>query len=222
MFYINFLKNDKQKVKTSKLFFLLKLFSFNEDFTLIFFKLKKVKLSFLYIFFFLKTFCVRVNIQISTIFLLNYKQLQINAVKKYKNSTNFIKTVSFIKEFLTNPIYKPANLNTHVDVQNKQIEFHFLRKNKVFNKGRYSRCRQNYRTGVYLCMYLSIISIFGLYFWFLKFSFNFSYLWWFFILFVGSFFLPKTIKYRLYTPQGLFKSFSATLNWVYFLVKSVF
>jgi hypothetical protein len=28
----------------------------------------------------------------------------------------------------------------------------FLRKVKIFNKGRYSRNRQNYRTGVYLCL----------------------------------------------------------------------
>ena len=221
MFYINFLKNNKQKVKTIKLFSLLKLFSFNEDLNLIFFKSKK-KNIFLYFFFYLKTFNVCINIQTTTIRPLDYVSLQINSIKKYKNPLNLTQTVSFVKVFLTNPIYKPANLNTYVNLQNQQIEFHFLRKNKVFNKGRYSRCRQNYRTGVYLCMYLSIISIFGLYFWFLKFSFNFSYLWWFFILFVGSFFLPKIIKYRLYTIQGIYKSFSATLNWVYFLIKSVF
>ena len=46
----------------------------------------------------------------------------------------------------------------------EKLETMFLRKNRVYNKGRYSRCRQNYRTGVYLCMYLSVISIFGLYY----------------------------------------------------------
>jgi hypothetical protein len=72
----------------------------------------------------------------------------------------------------TSSIYKNISL---FDINN--VELQFLRKNKVYNKGRYSRCRQNYRTGVYLCMYLSIVSIFGLYYWFFKFSFNFSYLW---------------------------------------------
>jgi hypothetical protein len=59
----------------------------------------------------------------------------------------------------TSSIYKNINLFSFGD-----IEFQFLRKNKVYNKGRYSRCRQNYRTGVYLCMYLSVASIFGLYY----------------------------------------------------------
>ena len=91
-------------------------------------------------------------------------------------------------------------------------EFQFIRKNKVYNKGRYSRCRQNYRTGVYLCMYLSIVSIFGLYYWFFKFSFNFSYLWWFFIGFLISFLFPKIIKYRLYEPITTIKLFCSFFN----------
>jgi hypothetical protein len=40
----------------------------------------------------------------------------------------------------------------------------FLRKSKIFNKGRYSRNRQFYRTGVYWCLYLSIILFTGLYY----------------------------------------------------------
>jgi hypothetical protein len=31
----------------------------------------------------------------------------------------------------------------------KHFQILFIRKNRVFNKGRYSRNRQNYRTGVY-------------------------------------------------------------------------
>ena len=89
----------------------------------------------------------------------------------------------------------------------EKLETMFLRKNRIYNKGRYSRCRQNYRTGVYLCMYLSVISIFGLYYWFFKFSFQFTYLWWVFIVFVGSFFVPKIIKYRLYEPSTLATKF---------------
>jgi len=40
----------------------------------------------------------------------------------------------------------------------------FLRKSKIFNKGRYSRNRQFYRTGVYWCLYLSLILFTGLYY----------------------------------------------------------
>ena len=102
------------------------------------------------------------------------------------------------------------------------VNIEFLRKNKVYNKGRYSRCRQNYRTGVYMCMYLSVVCMFGLYYWFFKFSFNFTYLWWFFIGFIGSFFLPKIIKFRLYEPTTLVNKFFQLFRWVVLLVKSLF
>lgn len=53
----------------------------------------------------------------------------------------------------------------------------FLRKSRVFNKGRYSRNRQFYRTGVYWCLYLSIILLTGLFYWFYHFILNFGFLW---------------------------------------------
>ena len=63
----------------------------------------------------------------------------------------------------------------------------FLRKLKSFNKSRYSRNRQYYRTGVYMCLWLNIILVFGLYYMFYRFSFNFNYvyiIWSFFVFFV--------------------------------------
>lgn len=40
--------------------------------------------------------------------------------------------------------------NKNIDILNfNHLIFYFLRKNKSFNKGRYSRNRQNYRTGFY-------------------------------------------------------------------------
>jgi hypothetical protein len=102
------------------------------------------------------------------------------------------------------------------------FEFQYLRKNKVYNKGRYSRCRQNYRTGVYMCMYLSVVTIMGLYYWFYKFSFNFSYLWWLFIAFFGSFFIPKIVKYRLYEPTTLVNKFFALFSWGSNILRSFF
>ena len=116
-------------------------------------------------------------------------------VAKNKSFVNITKKLVLAPKLSSSSVYKNISVfNSH------NMEFFYLRKSKVYNKGRYSRCRQNYRTGVYLCMYLSIVCIFGLYFWFLKFSFSFTYLWWFFIAFVGSFLLPKIIKYRLYEP----------------------
>lgn len=160
-------------------------------------------------------------------------------IKTYSNlnflkSTNIfysvrVKTENFSKnlvllsnKLLSIPKYSSSSITKIITVEgSKNFEFQFLRKNKVYNKGRYSRCRQNYRTGVYMCMYLSIVSIFGLYYWFYKFSFNFTYLWWLFISFVGSFFLPKIIKYRLYEPTTLFNKIFDFFKWVLLVIKSL-
>jgi len=140
------------------------------------------------------------------------------------NTNTFKKRlVSFNKKLLLVPKYSSSSISKIISLENsKNFEFQFLRKNKVYNKGRYSRCRQNYRTGVYMCMYLSVVSIFGLYYWFYKFSFNFTYLWWLFIGFLGSFFLPKIIKYRLYEPTTLLSKFFDFFRWLLLIVKSLF
>ena len=127
------------------------------------------------------------------------------------------------KPLLISPKFSSSSIGKFINTyQVGNFEFQFLRKNKVYNKGRYSRCRQNYRTGVYMCMYLSVVSIFGLYYWFFKFSFNFTYLWWLFIGFVGSFFLPKIIKYRLYEPTTLINRCFDFFRWLFLVIKSVF
>lgn len=146
------------------------------------------------------------------------------------NSLFFVQTnqpirnhVGLNKTVILKPLYNSSSINKYLSLDNlNSFEFQFLRKNKVYNKGRYSRCRQNYRTGVYMCMYLSVISIFGLYYWFYRFSFNFTYLWWLFIAFVGSFFLPKIVKYRLYEPITLLNSFIGFLKWLSLLARSIF
>lgn len=73
--------------------------------------------------------------------------------------------VSINNSLLVTPKLSSSSINKFLTVSHlSSFEFQFLRKNKVYNKGRYSRCRQNYRTGVYMCMYLSVCSIFGLYY----------------------------------------------------------
>jgi hypothetical protein len=139
-------------------------------------------------------------------------------------SEKFVKTfVTVNKPLLVAPKLSSSSLHKLFNLSSvTNLEFQYLRKNKVYNKGRYSRCRQNYRTGVYMCMYLSVVSIFGLYYWFYKFSFNFTYLWWFFIVFVGSFFLPKIIKYRLYEPTTIVTKVFDFFKWFFLVLKSLF
>jgi hypothetical protein len=102
---------------------------------------------------------------------------------------------------------------------------YYLRKSKVFNKGRYSRNRQTYRTGVYWSLYVNIIAMVGLTYWFYRFTINFGYVWWMLYIFVASFFVPKAVKYRLYNPCELFKSFVADILWLGYqfnLISAVF
>lgn len=111
--------------------------------------------------------------------------------------------------------YAPSNFLKYINLNNlSQYNILFLRKSKVFNKGRYSRNRQYYRTGVYWCLYVNIIAVIGIYFWFYRFTMNFGYLWWLLFVFIASFIVPKTIKYRLYNPVNLINSISNDIIWI--------
>jgi len=110
--------------------------------------------------------------------------------------------------------YSPSNFIKYINNSKlNKYSILFLRKNKVFNKGRYSRNRQYYRTGVYWCLYVNIIAVIGIYFWFYKFSMNFGYLWWILYSFLFSFITPKAINYRLYNVYLLYISYSTGFIW---------
>ena len=94
-------------------------------------------------------------------------------------------------------IYKPENFLKDTT----SLNCFFLRKSKNFNKGRYSRNRQVYRTGVYMCFYINVAALYGLWFYFYKFKFKFSYFWWVFILLPFSFVNARALKYNLYLPK---------------------
>ena len=65
----------------------------------------------------------------------------------------------------------------------------FLRVNSLYNKSRYSRNRQTYRTGVYWCMWLTVLSVIGLYYYLYVFLIKFTYVWSFFYASIACFFL---------------------------------
>lgn len=218
---VNILKNGLKKTEKSNLFF----FSLKRDyfagFDIFWKKWKFLKRPFTnsgVSDYYLDDFKKKLNIYLNLGFLTVY-----NTYVIVKTKTNKLTPVIFNKTMVTLPKYSSSSINKNLSLTDlNNFEFQFLRKNKVYNKGRYSRTRQNYRTGVYLCMYLSVISIFGLYYWFYKFSFNFTYLWWVFIVFLGSFFFPKIVKYRLYEPTTLLTKFFDFFRWLNLLIKSLF
>jgi hypothetical protein len=87
-------------------------------------------------------------------------------------SRNFQTTKQPLVQYLNTSTTKFLNLSTY-----SQYLMLFLRRSKIFNKGRYSRNRQFYRTGVYWCLYLSLILFSGLYYWFYHFIVNFGFFW---------------------------------------------
>lgn len=142
----------------------------------------KLLLHYLYFFTINKVFNIQVN----------------NKVLKKKNillcivdclNSLFVYFRSFVM-YMSKQFFIPFNKLAYL------LKILYLRKNKNFNKGRYSRNRQNYRTGVYWCLYINIIALLGLNFIFYGFCVKFSALWFFFFLFLSSFFFSKVFKYK--------------------------
>ena len=113
-----------------------------------------------------------------------------------KKNWNIVFYNSFIYKYICNTKLSSYNV-------------YFLRKNRMFNKGRYSRNRQNYRTGVYWCLYINIVAVFTIYYFFYRFSFNFGYLWWLLAIGINCFFFNKFVKYKLYTLQNYLNNINA-------------
>lgn len=127
--------------------------------------------------------------------------------KKFFKNFNEIKFEKFLNHnFVMFPIkFKPSNILFFLSQSTfKKLNINFIRKSKVFNKGRYSRNRQYYRTGVYWCLYINIVLVVGLYFWFYRFLINFGYLWWLLFAFILSFVFPKF--FGIY-KMGFFKNY---------------
>lgn len=89
------------------------------------------------------------------------------------------------------PIISSVNVERYLYLVNnffsKNKKFFFMRNNEIYNKSRYSRNRQTYRTGVFWCIWLTVLTVIGLYFYFYVFLIKFTYIWIFFFFY--SFFL---------------------------------
>lgn len=185
-------KNKSSNLKT-KPFKLIYFFRYNSNFNTVYFLLNKkylIQNNMLLILSYtlnrknlnnkLSFFKIFKNYSFFTINLtLNYKTVHINSF------SNFFKKIYQVVSFL-----KFINF-----YQFKKINIFFIRKFRVFNKGRYSRNRQYYRTGVYWCLYIHIIAVIGIYFWFYKLTMNFNYFWLILYLFVISFIWSRLINF---------------------------
>lgn len=152
------------------------------------------------IFFSLKSFY-------KNIFIMSYKfnHTKLFFNKSWKNGLNLFYPIR----------YNESSVSKYINLENiNSYLFFYIRKNRIFNKGRYSRNRQLYRTGVYWCLWLNIILVYGLYFLFYRFTFNFGYFWWGVLIFSYSTIFSRIIKYNYHNLFYIFKEFSFFINWV--------
>ena len=90
---------------------------------------------------------------------LRFKCCSSNTDFKIKNSYNL-----FSFNFFNNVKFSVTNLLSLFNFFFFKEKIYFFRKELVYSKGRYSRNRQVYRTGVYWCLYINIIAVISLYF----------------------------------------------------------
>ncbi len=147
-----------------------------------------------------------------------FKFNKIEFLKKFQyfDFKNFFK-INYLIKFSISDFFKYLN-NTTL----QSINILFLRKNKVFNKGRYSRNRQYYRTGVYWCLYVNIVAVVGLYFWFYRFNMNFGYLWWILYLFIFSLFFSRSYSLNVFGLKQTFVQIFSSFYWFTILINNFF
>ena len=139
---------------------------------------------------------------------------------KNLNDRLFNVNTSLLNSFKIN--FSEASTNKYISLNNNFLKrsnfvFFFLRKNKIFNKGRYSRNRQTYRTGFYWCLWVNIFAIYGLHYLCYRFTFAFGYLWLPFIIFFGSFLFARMLKYNFHNFKFIFSEISSFFTWLGFL-----
>lgn len=121
-----------------------------------------------------------------------------------KNLTNFLKITWYNKVH-----------NSIIDVKKSNIIL-YLRAARHFNKGRYSRNRQLYRTGVYWCIWLNVVIVYALHYYFYRVVFSFGYLWLPLGLMTLVMFSSRLYKYRFYDVDNLIQEFKEFNNFVYY------
>lgn len=98
----------------------------------------------------------------------------------------------------------------------------FLRKTKMFYKGRYARNRQTCRVIVFWTLSLNLLCIYGLYFYFYQFSYNFGYFWWGLLFLYFNLTWSNILKNSFYNPKNLVLEFIYFFRWIILLTKNLF
>lgn len=174
-------------------------------------KVKKNKFNY-----FLKIYKIyNTNYKFVKILGINYKNIFLLKLKNFYN-LKFIFRLNLKNLKLLYPTrFSESSVNKLIELKNlSSYNFFFLRKNRIFNKSRYSRNRQLYRTGVYWCLWLNIVIIYGLFFLFYRFTFNFGYIWFGVLVLFYSFIFSKVLKYNFVNIFIIIKEFFFLISWL--------
>lgn len=155
--------------------------------------------------------------------LINKYLLFSNQLKKIKNlKQSSIIILQELHEKITKswPVrFSGTNVLKYINAASSKASLiFFLRKNKSFIKGRYSKNRAYYRTGVYWCLYIHAVAILAFYYWFYRFTLNFGYLWWMLFIFVASFVFTKFLKIDGFDLNLFFVTFFKNIEWFFFII----
>lgn len=150
-------------------------------------------------------------------------------IKFYKITQNFLKPFFYKNNFLKlMTIFWPIKFSlkeffwtkSTIPVKTKLVGF-FLRKTKIFYKGRYARNRQTCRVIVFWTLSLNLLCIYGLYFYFYQFSYNFGYFWWGLLFLYINLTLSNILKNSFYNPKFLILEFYYFWRWFFLILKSL-
>lgn len=154
----------------------------------------------------------------------NFFKISSAELKFYANSVIYNNAVLFTKrvnnqlnnsmQYLQIQWYNKVH-NSILDVTKNNIVL-YLRAARHFNKGRYSRNRQLYRTGVYWCIWLNVVIVYALHYYFYRVVFSFGYLWVPLALMILVMFSSRLHKYRYYSVKQLILEFKEFNNFVYY------
>lgn len=164
---------------------------------------------------FFKKIFLSLSLTYKNLILVNLSFLNNFNIKLSNNWLNSLKTFYPIR-------FSETSVSKHIKLDNiNNYIFFYIRKNRIFNKGRYSRNRQLYRTGVYWCLWLNIMLVYGLYFMFYRFTFNFGYFWWGLLIFAYSTIFSRVLKYNFFNIFYLKNEFFYFLKWLGFIFLNV-
>jgi hypothetical protein len=132
--------------------------------------------------------------------LSTYKYLNIilNNANTFSSKIYEFKDTSFIKQTKTLTLVWYTKIHNTTDKLSSNSLILYLRSSRHFNKGRYSRNRQLYRTGVYWCIWLNVVVVYALHYYFYRVVFAFGYLWLPLGIMIATIFGSRLYKYRFY------------------------